>query len=143
MGIKRILLIEDNPADVNIIREAFKEIDNFKVSLDVFMDSEKAFQLASKGCFYSDGSRPDLIILDLLFPQINGLEILKKLKSNIECKRIPVVVLTGSNSEKELLEAYNNHANCLIQKPISFDGYINIAHTLNNFWFGTVKLPVG
>jgi chemotaxis family two-component system response regulator Rcp1 len=143
LAIKRILLIEDNPADANIIREAFKEVDNIIVYLDVFMDSENAYQLASKGCINKDGSKPDLIILDLLFPQINGLEILKKLKSNMECKRIPVVVLTGSNSEKDLLEAYNNHANCLIQKPISFDGYVKIAQTLKNFWFGTVRLPVG
>lgn len=135
-----ILLIEDNPGDVRLTQEAFKE-GNKKVILDVVMDGVEAIKFLRKQGVYSNSVRPDLILLDLNLPKWDGREVLKEIKSDDKLKQIPVVILTTSIAEKDILISYNLHANCFINKPVDFDHFFEIIQKIEEFWLTTTILP--
>jgi CheY-like chemotaxis protein len=135
-----ILLVEDNPGDIRLTREALEEhkiINN----LSVAQDGEKAIQFLRKEGEFKDAPTPDLILLDLNLPKIDGREVLRIIKSDKHIKMIPVVVLSTSESDKDIVGSYENYASCYITKPIDFGQFINVVKELQNFWVSIVKLP--
>ena len=135
-----ILLVEDNPADVRLVREALKE-SKILNNLSVVEDGVEAMDFLRKKGKYASSVRPDLILLDLNLPRKNGREVLAEVKSDEKLKRIPVVIMTVSDDEKDILLTYNSHANCYIKKPLNFDQFNKMVHTIENFWFTIVCLP--
>ena len=135
-----ILLVEDSPADVLITREAFEE---FKLinTLYVVEDGVEALTFLNQAGQYASAPRPDLILLDLNLPRKNGREVLTEIKADPKLKNIPVVVLTTSHSEKDVLQAYDQHANCYIVKPVGFENFVEAVKTIRQFWFSVVTLP--
>jgi two-component system, chemotaxis family, response regulator Rcp1 len=135
-----ILLVEDSPADVIITREAFAE---FKIinSLHVVDDGVNALAYLHRTGQYTNVPRPDLILLDLNLPRKNGREVLAEIKADLELKSIPVVVLTTSHAEKDIMEAYDQHANCYIVKPVGFTNFVEAIKSIRHFWFSVVTLP--
>lgn len=135
-----ILLIEDNPGDVRLTQEAFKE-GRMAVHLDVVMDGVEAIKFLNQQEGYADSVIPDLILLDLNLPKMDGREVLEEIKSDSRLKRIPVVVLTTSNAEQDVLKSYNLHVNCYINKPVDFDKFFDIIQKIEDFWLSTAILP--
>ena len=135
-----ILLVEDNPADVRLTREALKE-EKIYNNLVVVEDGEEALAFLRKEGKYAKAVRPDLILLDLNLPKIDGREVLKEIKNDDKLKAIPVVVLTVSKSEEDVLKSYNLHANCYITKPVDLKQFVKVARSIQEFWFTIVKLP--
>lgn len=135
-----ILLVEDNIADIRFMEEAFKEAD-VSASLHSVMDGEAAINFLYKRDEFSDKPRPDLVILDLNIPKISGHEVLAFIKDDAKMRSIPVVVLTSSKSDEDIIRSYELQANCYIQKPLDLGGFINIVKSLDQFWFTVVKLP--
>jgi len=135
-----ILLVEDNPADVRLVREALKE-SKILNNLIVVEDGVEAMDFLRKKGKYASSVRPDLILLDLNLPKKNGREVLAEVKSDEKLKRIPVVIMTVSDDEKDILLTYNAHANCYIKKPLDFDKFSQVVHAIENFWFTIVCLP--
>ncbi|MDD4858760.1 MAG: response regulator [Dehalococcoidales bacterium] len=135
-----ILLVEDNPGDVRLAMEALKES---KVRNNVFVveDGVEAMSFLHHEGKYAGVPRPDLILLDLNLPRKSGREVLAEVKSDEELKRIPVVVLTVSRSEEDILKSYDLHANCYITKPIDFEQFMKITRTIEDFWLTIVRLP--
>ncbi len=137
----KILLIEDNPGDVVLIRESLKE-NKFLIELSVVHDGEKALDYLNNKNEFSDAGRPDIILLDLNLPKIDGREVLMEIKNDEHLKTIPIVVLTSSTEEKDILKSYENYANCFISKPVDLDNFIKVIKSIENFWLTVVKLPV-
>ena len=137
-----ILLIEDNPGDVRLTIEALKE-GKIKNNLNVCGDGEKAIDYLYRRDLHTDTPRPDLILLDLNLPRIDGRDILLKIKEDPDLKRIPVVILTTSKAEEDIIKSYNLHANCYITKPVDLDQFISVVKGIKDFWFKIVKLPGG
>lgn len=135
-----ILLVEDNPADVKLTEEALRDL-NVNKKLHVTEDGVEALSFLHRDGKYANHSRPDIILLDLNLPKKDGREVLKGIKSDQNLKNIPVIVLTTSQSEYDIAQAYNLHANCYITKPVQFDDFFQIVKSIENFWFKTVKLP--
>jgi len=135
-----ILLVEDNPGDVRLTQEALKT-NKLQVSLHTAEDGEKAMRFLHQEGEYSDCPHPDIILLDLNLPRKNGREVLAEIKNDPRLKRIPVVVLTMSKAEEDILDAYELHANCYIAKPIDLDQFVKVVKTIEDFWFTIVKLP--
>jgi len=135
-----ILLIEDSPADVRLTEEALKEA---KVAnrLSVVGNGTKAMDFLYQRGAYAMASRPDLILLDLNLPGKDGREVLAEVKSHPDLRRIPVVVLTTSQAEEDVLRAYNLHCNCYITKPLDFQQFLNAVKSIEHFWLSIVKLP--
>ena len=135
-----ILLVEDSPADVLITREAFNE---FKLinELHVVEDGVEALAFLKREGKYASAPRPDLILLDLNLPRKNGREVLAELKTDPKLKSIPVVVLTTSHSERDVLQSYDQHANCYIVKPVGFHNFVEAMKSIQQFWFSVVTLP--
>lgn len=135
-----ILLVEDNPGDVRLTQETLKE---FKVlnNLSVVGDGVDAMAFLRHEGRYAKASRPDLILLDLNLPKKDGREVLKEIKLDAQLKRIPVVVLTTSGAEQDILKTYELHANCYITKPVDLDQFIAVIKSIEKFWFTIVKLP--
>ena len=135
-----ILLVEDNPADSRLIMEVFRD---FKIEniLHVVDDGVKATEFLYKQNEYKDVSTPDLIILDLNLPRKDGREVLAEIKKDENLKFIPVVVLTTSSDNEDVKKAYRNHANCFITKPVDFEQFTNVMHSIEDFWLMVVKLP--
>lgn len=138
-GIK-ILLVEDNPGDVRLTKEALKEA-KVQNQLYVVEDGVAAMDFLQKNGEYADVERPDLILLDLNLPKKDGREVLEEIKQDSELKRIPVVVLTTSQAEEDILKSYNLHANCYVTKPVDLDQFINIVKSIEDFWLTIVRLP--
>ena len=135
-----ILLVEDNPADVRLTQEAFKET-KIRTTLHVVRDGAKApFFLKNKGLFPAT-PRPDMILLDLNLPKKDGRQVLAELKNNPDFKRIPIVILTTSSAEEDILDTYNHHANCYITKPADLDEFIKVIKQIEQFWLSVVQLP--
>jgi two-component system, chemotaxis family, response regulator Rcp1 len=133
-----ILLVEDNEGDIVLAREALKEA-RIRNRITVITDGEKALEYL----FCNDNNRkPDLILLDMNLPKVNGLEVLAKIKADEALKIIPVVMLTTSTSEQDVLAAYRNYVNCYIIKPIDLEEFIVVIRNIENFWLNTVKLPL-
>ncbi len=135
-----ILLVEDNPGDIRLTQEAFKEgrVGN---NLSVVRDGLEAMSYLRKEGVYSDAKKPDLILLDLNLPKKNGSEVLAEVKSDEELKKIPIVVLTTSDAEKDILKTYNLHVNCYIKKPVDFEEFIKVVRAIDDFWLEIVILP--
>ncbi len=135
-----VLLVEDNPGDVRLTREALKDGKVWN-NLHVVEDGEAAIAYARHAPPYADMPRPDLILLDLNLPKRDGREVLAMLKADEDLRRIPVVVLTTSSAEQDILKAYNLNANCYITKPVDFDQFIGVVKAVEEFWLTIVKLP--
>lgn len=135
-----ILLVEDNPADVRLVQEVFKEA-RIHNKMRVALDGDKAMQILRREGEYARASSPDLIILDLNLPKKDGREVLKEIKEDENLKSIPVVILTTSNAEEDLIETYKNNANCYISKPVDLNNFIKVVKIIEDFWLSIVKLP--
>jgi chemotaxis family two-component system response regulator Rcp1 len=135
-----ILLVEDNPGDVRLTLEAFKE---GKVNNDigVVTDGVEALAYLRRQGPYADVPRPDVILLDLNLPKKDGYEVLAEIKQDPDLKRIPVVILTTSKAERDILQTYYMHANCYITKPVDLNQFITVVKSIETFWLNVVKLP--
>lgn len=136
-----ILLVEDNPGDVRLTLEAFKE-NKLRNHLHVVGDGEEAMAFLRRESQYADAPRPDLILLDLNLPKKDGREVLAEVKGDPDLKRIPVVILTVSAAEEDVLRTYDLHANCYITKPVDLDRFVEAVKTIEDFWLTIVKLPL-
>lgn len=141
-NLVHILLVEDSPTDVMLTREAMEQ---YKVlnPLDIIDDGVDAMDyLKGRGKYAGrEPTRPGLIILDLNLPRMSGREVLFELKQDPELRNVPVVVLTTSKSEEDVMKSYCLHANCFITKPVDFSKFIDVVRSINEFWFGVVTLP--
>ena len=135
-----ILLVEDNPGDVRLTIEALKE-SKILNNLNVVDDGIEAMAYLNKEGKYKDRPHPDLIILDLNLPRKDGREVLEEIKEHKNFKRIPIVILTISEAEEDILKTYQLHANCFITKPVDINQFIKVVKSVSNFWFSIVKLP--
>ncbi len=136
----RILLVEDNPGDIRLTKEAFKNgrIEN---DLHVVSDGVDALEFLSQEGEYADAPRPDLILLDLNLPRMNGDEVLEELQDDPSLQRIPVIVLTSSQAEEDVIASYDLNANAYLTKPVDPDAFIETVRTFEKFWFSMVRLP--
>ncbi len=132
----QLLLVEDNPGDVRLIRESLKE-NKFFAELTVCVDGQEAMDHLKD----PKNTVPDIILLDLNLPKKDGREVLKEIKSDNNLKTVPVVVLTSSNAEEDILKSYQNYANCFISKPVDLDNFLKVIKSIENFWLTIVKLP--
>lgn len=135
-----ILLIEDNPGDVRLTKEALK-VGKIINHLTTISDGEDAIKYLQGKSGADKNSLPDLILLDLNLPKVSGREILDKIKSDEHLKHIPVIILTTSKSEEDILKSYQSHANCYITKPVDYDQFIEVVRKMEDFWFTIVKIP--
>jgi two-component system, chemotaxis family, response regulator Rcp1 len=135
-----VLLIEDSPGDVRLTREALKDA-KVHIHLSVASDGVEAMAFLERQGEFSNAPRPDLILLDLNLPKKDGREVLKDIKESATLGSIPVVILTMSASEADILKSYRLHANCYITKPVSLDGFLKVVQSIDNFWLSVVKLP--
>jgi len=135
-----VLLVEDNPGDAQLTRIALED-SKISVHLNVVEDGVEAIAFLRKQEKYAQAAHPDIILLDLNLPRKDGREVLAEIKGDENLKRIPVVILTTSQAEEDILEAYNLSANCYITKPVDFDQFVKIVKSIENFWFAIVKLP--
>ncbi len=135
-----ILLVEDNPGDVLLTEEALQE---GKVCNDLYVaeDGMEAIAFLRREGKYEDMPRPDVILLDLNLPRMDGREVLAEIKADPDLKRIPVVILTTSSADEDILKSYDLHANCYITKPVDLDQFIEVVKSVEDFWFTIVKLP--
>ena len=134
-----ILLVEDNPADVRLTQEALKDA-KVHHELHVVMDGVAAVDFLHRQGDYSDAPRPDLILLDLNLPKKDGREVLEEIKMDESLKRIPVVVMTTSQAEEDIVKSYDLHANCYVNKPVDLDQFSKIVRNIEDFWLTIVKL---
>ncbi|MBW4641524.1 MAG: response regulator [Goleter apudmare HA4340-LM2] len=135
-----VLLVEDNPGDALLTRIALED-SKISIHLNVVEDGVEAMAFLRKQEKYAYAAHPDIVLLDLNLPKKDGREVLAEIKADQTLKRIPVVVLTTSQSEEDVLKAYNLSANCYITKPVDFDQFVKIVRSIENFWFAIVKLP--
>jgi chemotaxis family two-component system response regulator Rcp1 len=135
-----VLLVEDSPGDVRLTREALKDA-KVHISLHVATDGIEAMAYLERTGMYVSVSRPDLILLDLNLPRKDGREVLKEIKESPSLRTIPVVILTTSSSDADVLQSYHLHANCYISKPVDLDGFLKVVRSIDNFWLSVVKLP--
>jgi len=135
-----ILLVEDNPGDIRLTREALIESKIYN-NLNVIMDGEEALAYLRGEADFQDRVLPDLVLLDLNLPKKDGREVLAEIKQDDMLKRIPVVILTTSKAEADILKTYNLHANCYITKPVDLYQFITVVKAIEDFWMTIVKLP--
>ena len=135
-----ILLVEDNPGDVVLTQEAFSEAKILN-NLQVVKDGEEALQYLFREGDYQQAKRPELILLDLNLPKVDGRQVLDKIKNSDVLKRIPVVVLTSSQAEKDIVKTYDLHANSYVVKPINLSQFVDVVNAVENIWFSVVALP--
>ena len=135
-----ILLVEDSPGDVRLTQEALRDA-KVQNSLHVVTDGEEAIAFLRHIGSYTEAPRPDLILLDLNLPKKDGREILAEIKADASLKTIPVVVLTTSESDTDILQSYQLHANCYITKPADLQGFMKVVRSIEGFWLSIVKFP--
>lgn len=135
-----ILLVEDNPADVRLTQEVLKDA-KVRNTLTAVGDGEEAMALLRREGKHAAALRPDLILLDLNLPKMDGRELLAEIKSDENLKIIPVIILTTSTSEEDILKSYGLHANCYITKPVDLDQFVKVVQSVEDFWLTIVKLP--
>ncbi|MBD2506409.1 MULTISPECIES: response regulator [unclassified Nostoc] len=135
-----VLLVEDNPGDAQLTRIALED-SKISINLNVVEDGVEAMAFLRKQEKYVKAVHPDIVLLDLNLPRKDGREVLAEIKGDEKLKRIPVVILTTSQAEEDILKAYNLCANCYITKPVDFDQFVKIVQSIENFWFAIVKLP--
>jgi CheY-like chemotaxis protein len=139
-GLATILLVEDNPGDVRLMREALRT-NGMSKSLSVVEDGEQALSFLNRNGAFRNAPRPDLIFLDLNLPRKDGREVLAEIKNNQDLRRIPVIVLTTSESDNDIKKAYELHANCYVKKPTDLDEYLSVIQACESFWLHVVRLP--
>lgn len=135
-----ILLVEDNPADVMLAQHAFEKSKIIN-NLNVVPDGDKAIDFLFKENEYKDAPTPDLIMLDLNLPKVDGHTVLERIKNTEKLKRIPIVIMSGSHAQSDVAKSYDLHANCYIVKPIDLTKLAEVTQTIDNFWFSMVTLP--
>ena len=135
-----VLLVEDNAGDVRLTIEALRE-GKVLNNLTVASDGEQALEILRHEGDYAGASQPDLILLDLNLPKKDGREVLAEIKADDSLRRIPVVILTTSSAEEDILRTYNLHANCYITKPVDLEQFIKVVRCVSDFWFEVVRLP--
>jgi len=138
--VVEILLVDDNPGDVRLTLEAFKE-GKLANNVNVVGDGIEAMEFLRREGKYVGAVRPDLVLLDLNMPKKDGREVLEEIKSDPELRRIPVLVLTTSKAEEDILRSYDLHVNCYIQKPVDYNEFIDVLPSIEDFWFTAVVLP--
>ena len=136
------LLVEDNPGDVRLTQEALKS-HKVQNNLHVVTDGEEAMAFLRRQGKYKNAPRPDIILLDLNLPKKDGREVLAEIKSDANLKTIPVVIITSSEAEQDVIKSYNLNANCYVTKPVDLDQFIKVVQSINDFWLTIVKLPSG
>ncbi len=140
MKVVDILLVEDNPGDVRLAQEALKE-SKVRNKLYVVEDGVEAMAFLRRQGKYAGVPRPDLILLDLNLPRKSGREVLAEVKTDEQLKRIPIVVLTVSRADEDIIKSYDHHANCYITKPLDFNRFMEITKVIEGFWLTIVTLP--
>lgn len=135
-----ILLVEDNAADVRLTEEALKE-GKVRNNLHVARDGMEALEFLRRQGKFKDATRPDLVLLDLNLPRRDGREVLAEIKNDADLKLIPVVVLTTSSAEADILKSYKLHANCYITKPVDLEQFVSVVKSIDDFWLTVVRLP--
>lgn len=135
-----ILLVEDSPADIRLTREALRSAKLIN-RVSIARDGVEALAVLRQEGRFADAVRPDLILLDLNLPRLNGRAVLAEIKQDPDLKRIPVVVITSSTAEQDVVKSYNLHANCYVSKPIDLENFVRVVHAIEDFWVGIVKLP--
>lgn len=135
-----ILVVEDNPGDARLIKEVLND-NKFYSSLYIVNDGVEAMEFLHNQGKFSSVPKPDIIILDLNLPKRDGREVLAEIKSDNELKHIPIVIMTISQAEEDILKTYKLHANCYITKPIDLNEFIKVVKSIEDFWFSIVKLP--
>lgn len=135
-----VLLVEDNPGDAQLTKIALEE-GKVRINLNVVEDGVEALLYLRRIGKYVTATQPDLILLDLNLPKKDGCEVLTEIKADEALKRIPVVILTTSQSEEDILKVYNLNANCYITKPVDFERFVKIVQSIEDFWFTIVQLP--
>ncbi len=135
-----ILLVEDNPGDVRLTREALRD-GKLLNRLSTVTDGQQALAFLRKQGSYAQASRPDLILLDLNLPRKDGREVLVEIKADPDLRRIPVVIVTSSQAEEDILKSYNTHANCYVTKPVDLVKFVAVVRSIEDFWVTIVKLP--
>ena len=136
----RVLLVEDNPADADLTRETL-EMSKLRLDIDTVEDGAEALSLLSQRAEMSPGALPDLILLDLNLPKVNGREVLAAIRRHEVLRHIPVVVLTSSNAEADIVKSYEIGANCYVTKPVGLEAFREIVGSVERFWFTVVRLP--
>jgi len=136
----QILLVEDNPADVRLTLEAFRENDVAN-ALHVVNDGHEAIAFLRRQGPYKDAVRPDIVLLDLNLPKVNGHEVLAAIKTDEQLKHIPVLILTTSQAEEDIMRTYELQANCYIPKPVHLDDFVTLVKYIRYFWLSIVRLP--
>ena len=136
----QILLVEDNPGDVRLTKEALRGA-RVANDLHVVVDGEEAIEFLNQRGAHADAPRPDIVLLDLNLPRLDGSEVLAQIKTDPELAKIPIIVLTSSSAEADIQRAYELHANCFISKPVDFTEFIGAVRSLEGFWLKIVKLP--
>ncbi len=135
-----ILLVEDNPGDARLTQEALKEA-KIRNRLSVAADGVEAMAFLRREGIYSTAPRPDIVLLDLNLPRKDGRQVLAEAKADPELRRIPIVILTTSKAEEDILKTYDLHANCFITKPVDFDQFVKVVQSVEHFWLSVVTLP--
>jgi two-component system, chemotaxis family, response regulator Rcp1 len=135
-----ILLVEDSPSDVLLTREALRDA-KIANDLHVARDGEQAMAFLRQEGEHAGAERPDIVILDLNLPRKDGREVLREIKADERLRRTPVIVLTTSSSDRDVLDAYDNHVNCYLTKPIDFEQFIGLVRSMEHFWISVVRLP--
>jgi CheY-like chemotaxis protein len=135
-----ILLAEDNPGDAKLTRKALEQ-GNIINNLHHVTDGKEALAFLRQEGEYDDEPRPDLVLLDLNMPRMDGRDLLERIKDDPDLRRIPVVVMTSSEAEEDIVQSYDLHANAYLTKPIDFDGFLDIVGTIEDFWLTVVKMP--
>jgi len=139
-GVIDILLVEDNPGDIRLTREVFKE-GKVRNNLHVCCDGEEAMDYLQLRGRYTNASRPDLVLLDLNLPRKDGRQVLEEVKQDPILRTIPIVILTTSAAEQDILRSYNLHANCYITKPVDLNQFVRVVNYIQDYWLEIVKLP--
>jgi CheY-like chemotaxis protein len=135
-----ILLVEDNPGDIRLTQEALRD-NKVRNNMAVARDGAEAMAILRREGQYADSPRPDLILLDLNLPKIDGREVLRRIKDDKELQVIPVVILTSSTDEQDVLKAYGLHANCYVPKPVELEQFMEVVRSIEGFWLTIVSLP--
>ena len=135
------LLVEDNPGDVRLTREALRE-SKVKNNLHVVSNGVDAIAFLRRQGPYADAPRPDIILLDLNLPKMDGREVLAEIKADPVLRRIPVVVITSSEAEQDILRSYDLHVNCYVTKPVDLEQFMKVVQSVETFWLTIVKLPI-
>lgn len=135
-----LLLVEDNEGDIVLTTEALEE-GKIKNTLSVVRDGWEAMQYLEQKNGYENAKMPDLILLDINLPKVNGHEVLKHIKTHKELKHIPVIMLTTSSDETDVVKSYENHSNCYITKPVDINNFLEVISSIEDFWISIVQLP--